>query len=188
MSKSTDVFSNTTRQSIISTAIPNITSEFNSLTDVGWYGSAFFVGLIAFQSVWGKAYKYFSLRGVFLATIIVFEAGSLICAVAPNSLALIVGCAIQSVGGSGSSLGSCAIASFIMPPEKVPVIVGLIGSTFSVASVVGPLLEGVFTQSLSWRWCFWVNLPIGGIAGTFNPHSLTPRETIISLDSQTNTS
>ncbi|KAI0465629.1 MFS gliotoxin efflux transporter glia [Xylaria cf. heliscus] len=150
--------------SIIATAIPSITSEFHSMDDVGWYGSAFFLTLAAFQAFWGKAYKYYSLRLVFMASIAVFEIGSLVAALAPNSIALIVGRAIQGVGGSGLTSGCYTIAAFLVPPERVNIIIGLLGSTFSLSSVVGPLLGGVFTQTLSWRWCFWINLPIGGAA------------------------
>lgn len=79
---------------IVATAIPRITDEFHSLDQVGWYGSAFFLTLGAFQSTWGKAYKYFPLKVTFLLTIGVFELGSLICGVAQDSTTLIVGRAI----------------------------------------------------------------------------------------------
>lgn len=151
------------QRSIISTVIPGITSAFNSLADDGWYGSAFFFTLTATQSGWDKLYKYFSLRGTFISSIIIFEIGSLICALAPNSPAVIAGRAIQGMGGSGSTLGSYDIAAFIAPPHQAPINIGLIGGVFSVVSVVGLLLGGLFTQSVSWRRCFWVNLPIGGI-------------------------
>ncbi|KAI0967144.1 MFS gliotoxin efflux transporter glia [Xylaria arbuscula] len=150
--------------SIIATAIPSITSEFHSMADVGWYGSAFFLTLAAFQAFWGKAYKYYSLKLVFMAAIGVFEIGSLVAALAPNSNALIVGRAIQGAGGSGLTSGCYTIAAFLVPPQRVNIIIGLLGSTFSLSSVVGPLLGGAFTQRLTWRWCFWINLPIGGAA------------------------
>lgn len=79
---------------IVATAIPRITDEFHSLNQVGWYGSAFFLTLAAFQSTWGKAYKYFHLKPTFLITIAIFELGSLICGVAQNSTTLIIGRAI----------------------------------------------------------------------------------------------
>ncbi|KAI0469856.1 MFS gliotoxin efflux transporter glia [Xylariaceae sp. FL0804] len=179
--------------SIISTAIPSITSEFNSMEDIGWYGSAFFLTLAALQSFWGKAYKYYLLRGVFLAAIGVFEVGSLVCALAPNSDALIVGRAVQGAGGAGLTGGCYTIASFIAPPAKVNLIIGLLGSTFSLSSVAGPLLGGAFTQSLTWRWCFWINLPVGGVAVfcllffRSPAHSktrlgLSARDTVLSMD------
>ncbi|KAJ8106107.1 hypothetical protein ONZ43_g7175 [Nemania bipapillata] len=153
--------------SIISTAIPAITNEFNSLADAGWYGSAFFLAYAAFQSLWGKAYKYFDMKFVFLAGMFVFEVGCLIGGVSPNSAALIVGRVVQGGGAAGILLGCYSIANFVSPPDKVPLIVGMIGTIFSIASVIGPVIGGVFTSDVTWRWCFYVNLPIGAVPVAF---------------------
>ncbi|KAK5070248.1 hypothetical protein LTS08_007923 [Lithohypha guttulata] len=152
---------------IVATAIPRITDQFRSLDQVGWYGSAFFLTLGAFQSTWGKAYKYFPLKLSFLISIFIFEIGSLICAVANNSTTLIVGRAIAGAGGAGIASGAYTIIAFSVPPARRPAFTGLMGAVFGLASVIGPLLGGVFTDNVSWRWCFYINLPIGGVAAAF---------------------
>lgn len=86
---------------IIATAIPKITEEFQSLGDVGWYGSAFLLTLATTQSFWGKLYKYFDLKAIFLTSIAIFEVGSLVCALSKNSDTLIVGRAITGLGAAG---------------------------------------------------------------------------------------
>jgi Major Facilitator Superfamily len=137
---------------IVATAIPQITTEFNSLDQVGWYGSSFFLTLASFQSTWGKAYKYFPLKSTFLLCIFIFELGSLISGVAQSSTAFIVGRAITGAGGAGIASGVYTIIAFSAPPRQRPAYTGLLGATYSVASVIGPLLGGAFTSQISWRW------------------------------------
>lgn len=143
---------------IVATAIPQITDDFHSLDQVAWYGSAFFLTLASFQSTWGKGYKYFTLKPTYMLSIFIFEIGSLICAVAQNSTTLIVGRAIAGVGAAGIASGVYIIIGFSAPPRQRAAFTGLLGATYSIASVAGPLLGGVFTSNVSWRWWYVFNL------------------------------
>lgn len=86
---------------IITTAIPRITDEFNSVTDIGWYGSAFLLTTCAFQLLFGKLYYTYSIKVVFMTSVVLFEVGSAVCGAAPSSTALITGRAIAGIGGAG---------------------------------------------------------------------------------------
>jgi EmrB/QacA subfamily drug resistance transporter len=148
---------------IIATAIPKITDEFKVLTDIGWYGSAYLLTTCATQLLFGKIYTYYPIKIVFLTGIAIFEIGSLICGVAPTSTALIIGRAIAGIGSSGIFSGALIIIAYNVPLEKRPVYSGLIGGMYGVASVAGPLMGGAFTDHVTWRWCFYINLPIGAV-------------------------
>jgi MFS family permease len=86
----------------------------------------------------------------------------LIVALAQNSTTIIVGRAIQGAGGAGITGGAYTICAFITQPKHLAPVMGLFGVVWSCSSVLGPVLGGIFTQDVSWRWCFWINLPIGG--------------------------
>ncbi|KAF7309754.1 Major facilitator superfamily transporter [Mycena indigotica] len=148
---------------IIATAIPKITTQFNSLDDIGWYGSAYLLTTAAFQLLFGRFYSFLSIKWVYIVAISIFELGSLICGVAPNSSTLIVGRAIAGLGSAGIFSGALIIVANTVPLERRPMYTGLIGAMYGIASVAGPLMGGVFTDKVTWRWCFYINLPIGGV-------------------------
>lgn len=178
---------------IVATAIPKITDEFNGLTDIAWYSSAFFMTMGGFQSAWGKLYKYFPLKTSYLIAIVIFEIGSLICGVAPSSTALIVGRAIAGVGAAGIGSGSYTIIGFSASPKSRPLFTGIVGTSYGVAAAVGPLIGGAFADKVSWRWCFYINLPIGAISAFIilisfktpsaaKPQVATLREKLLHMD------
>ncbi|KEF52622.1 uncharacterized protein A1O9_11465 [Exophiala aquamarina CBS 119918] len=148
---------------IIATAIPKITDHFNSLGDVGWYGSSYLLTTCALQLFFGKMYTFYSIKIVYLTSIGIFEIGSAVCGAAPSSSALIIGRSIAGVGSAGIFSGALVIIAYSVPLLKRPLYTGMIGAMYGIASIAGPLLGGAFTDKVSWRWCFYINLPIGAV-------------------------
>ncbi|CZT04915.1 related to aflatoxin efflux pump AFLT [Rhynchosporium agropyri] len=138
---------------IIATAIPKITSVFDSLNDVGWYGSSYLLTTTALQPSFGRVYTYFNVKYTYIAAIIVFEIGSVICAAAKNSSMLIVGRAVAGTGASGLFSGSMTIIGFSVPLKRRAIFIAALSSMFGISSVVGPLLGGVL-----------INIPFGVIS------------------------
>ncbi|KAL8636376.1 MAG: hypothetical protein Q9228_006218 [Teloschistes exilis] len=151
-------------RTIIATAIPYITDDLHSFGDVGWYGSSYMLTFCAFLLLYGRVYTFYSPKWVFMTSIGIFELGSAVSGATPTSTGFIIGRAITGLGSAGMINGAIIVMFHIIPLAKRPTWTAGFGSIMGISSVVGPLLGGAFTQKVSWRWCFYINLPIGALS------------------------
>ncbi|MCT7354005.1 MFS transporter [Streptomyces sp. 15-116A] len=151
-------------QTIVSTALPTIVSELGGLAHLSWVVTAYLLASTAATPLWGKLGDQYGRKRLFQTAIVIFLIGSALCGAAQDMSQLIAFRALQGLGGGGLIVLSMAIVGDLVPPRERGRYQGLFGAVFGATSVLGPLLGGLFTEHLSWRWVFYVNLPVGIVA------------------------
>ncbi|WP_369034524.1 MULTISPECIES: DHA2 family efflux MFS transporter permease subunit [Streptomyces] len=151
-------------QTIVSTALPTIVSDLGGMDHLSWVVTAYLLASTAATPLWGKLGDQYGRKQLFQAAIVIFLIGSALCGMAQNMPQLIGFRALQGLGGGGLMVLSMAIVGDLVPPRERGRYQGLFGAVFGATSVLGPLLGGLFTEHLSWRWVFYVNLPVGAVA------------------------
>ena len=151
-------------QTIVSTALPTIVGDLGGLSHLSWVVTAYLLASTVSGPLYGKLGDLYGRKPLLQAAIVLFLVGSVLCGLSQNMTELIAFRALQGLGGGGLIVLTLAVVGDIVSPRERGRYQGFFGAVFGVSTVIGPLLGGFFVDNLSWRWIFYVNLPVGAIA------------------------
>jgi MFS family permease len=149
---------------MIPIAIPKITSHFKSITHIGWYASAYLFPLASLRVIASHLYTLYSIKWTFVASLLVYGVGCAICGSAPTSTVLIIGRAVTGTGSAGIFPGLFNIAQYSITRERYWLLLALSGLPNFIAFITGPFIAGALTDRVSWRWCFYLQIPVASLA------------------------
>lgn len=149
---------------IVGTAMPRIVGELGGVAHLSWVVTAYVLGTTVSTPIWGKLGDLYGRKGIFLTSIVIFLAGSALAGMSQGMGQLIGFRALQGLGAGGLMVGAMAIIGDLVPPRERGRYQGFMASVMALAMIAGPLTGGFITDNLNWRWAFYVNLPLGGVA------------------------